>query len=60
MKKYYNDKDRSVRGIAIDNIRESKLAELEKERKDLEKKYARKMQLLPSLECLQIAYVEFF
>ena len=60
MEKYYNDKERAVRGIAIDNIRESKLVELEQERKNAQKMHALKKQLLPSLDCLQIAYVEFF
>jgi hypothetical protein len=60
MEKYYSDKERSIHGIAIENIRKSKLAELERERKNMEINYSRKKLLLPSLDCLQIAYVEFF
>jgi len=59
MNKYYQDKERSVQAIKIDNIRESKLLEVSKERETMKADLTRRKQLVPYLECLQIAYVEF-
>ncbi len=59
MNKYYLEKERSVQAIKIENIRESKLVELNKEREAMKADLKRRKQLVPYLECLQIAYVEF-
>jgi len=59
MLKYYQDKKKSVETIAIDNIRNSKLKEVEKEKDAMQVDLARRKQLVPYLDCLQIAYVEF-
>ncbi len=59
MAKYFQDKEKSLQAIAIDNIRESKLAEMSREKDSMEAEVFRRKQLAPYLDCLQIAYVEF-
>ena len=59
MNKYYSSKQRSIGKIAIENIRESKLKELEQEKEAMSVKHSRRKLLVPVLDCLQIAYVEF-
>ena len=59
MEKYYKSKRRSVAEIAIKNIRDSKLKELEQVKEALATKHNRRKLLVPVLDCLQIAYVEF-
>jgi hypothetical protein len=59
MKKYFNDKEESIKRIAVDNIRTARLNDLkndiEKQRKELQQKRA----FVPSISCEQIAYLEF-
>ncbi len=59
MEKYYQDRQISINDIGIDNIRESKLAELKNEQKVVEEELTRRKLLVPYLDCLQIAYMEF-
>lgn len=59
MKKYYADREKSIMRVAVDNIREAKLRELERDRREKQQELNRRCQLVPSLRRLQIAYVEF-
>jgi superfamily II DNA or RNA helicase len=59
MQKYYADKEESIRRVAVDNIQEAKLRELEQDRWEKRRELDRRRRLAPSLERLQIAYVEF-
>lgn len=60
MQKYYADKEESIkRRVVVDNIREAKLRELEQGRAEKRRELERRRLLLPALERLQIAYVEF-
>lgn len=56
---YYRDKEMAIGRIAVDNIRQSKLRELERERREQARWARRRRQPVPSLNCEQIAYVEF-
>ncbi len=57
--KYYEDKKESIRRVVIDNIREARMKELEKEKHEKLNELDRRRLLIPSLVLLQIAYVEF-
>ena len=59
MEKYYGDKKESIQRVAVDNIREAKIEKLEREWRDKLHDLERRRLLAPSLEFLQIAYVEF-
>ncbi|GEM_PF-6458527 len=59
MQKYYADKEESIWRVAVDNIREAKIRELEQDRREKRLELDRRCRLIPSLERLQIAYVEF-
>jgi SNF2 family DNA or RNA helicase len=59
MKKYFHDKKESIQRIAIDNIRNSKLKELETDIIRSHDELQQKKNIVPSIECRQIAYVEF-
>jgi len=59
MKRYFLDKESSIRRIAVTNIRDSKLRELEHDKKRQEDELMQRRQLVPGLHCNQIAYVEF-
>jgi ElaB/YqjD/DUF883 family membrane-anchored ribosome-binding protein len=59
LEKYFQDKADSLTKIAIDNIREAKLKEIEKNKILKLQELSRSKQILPSLSCEQIAYVEF-
>ncbi len=56
---FFTDKQKSVQAIAIENIRDSKLKELKDEKRLMKEDLNRRKQMVPSLECIQIAYVEF-
>ncbi len=60
LEKFYTDKETLVRRIAVDNIREAKLKELEQDRQAGRRELAQRQKFVPSLDLLQAAYVEFF
>ena len=57
--KYYQDKEAAVNRIAVENIREAKRKELQRDRESRKAEWVRRRQLAPSLSLEQIAYVEF-
>ncbi|NLA27588.1 MAG: hypothetical protein GX878_09365, partial [Firmicutes bacterium] len=59
MQKFYRDKEESIRRVAVDNIRKAKMRGMQKERAEKQRELSRRRLLVPSLERLQIAYVEF-
>ncbi|MDD4126240.1 MAG: hypothetical protein PHV39_00950, partial [Methanomicrobium sp.] len=59
MQQYFLDKETSIRRIAVQNIRESKLRELSQDKLRQENLNLQRRQLVPCIACNQIAYVEF-
>jgi len=59
MKKYFLDKEESIKRIAVDNIRGSRLLELEYEKKKQHQEMQQRRYFVPSIKCEQIAYMEF-
>jgi ERCC4-related helicase len=57
--KYYSDKEKALKRIAVENIRTAKLKELSNDMLDKQKELRQRNQIVPSLKCEQIAYVEF-
>jgi len=58
-KQYFVDKTSSIRRIAVSNIRDSKMKELEHGRKRQEDDMKQRRLLVPSLQKMQVSYVEF-
>lgn len=58
-KQYFLDKASSVRRIAVTNIRDSKMKELEHDRKRQEDEMMQRRLLVPQLQKIQVSYVEF-
>ncbi len=56
---YFKFKRNAYVKIQIDNIRESKLKSLEMEEQEQQKKFQLQRNIIPKLELVQIAYVEF-
>ncbi len=59
LKEYYQQKEKAIREIKIDNIREGRLNKLEREWAEEEQKLYDKEKLYPRLTCEQIAYIRF-
>lgn len=59
LEKYFADKESALHKIAVENIRTAKLKELSKGNQAKQAEQKRRGQLVPSLDCEQIAYVEF-
>lgn len=59
MNKYFQDKKESINRIPLDNIRVARLKDLEKDVNQHHEEMKRKRSLVPSLNCEQIAYMEF-
>lgn len=59
MKKYFSDKEESIKRIAIDNIRSAHLRDLEHDKQKQHKELQQKRAFVPSITCEQIAYLEF-
>lgn len=59
LEKYFADKENALQKIAVENIRTAKLKELTKDKQTKKAEQTRRSQLVPSLDCEQIAYVEF-
>jgi len=60
LERYFVDKEVALHKIAIENIRLAKLKELEKDKTEKLSEIRRRMQVVPSLNCQQFAYVEFY
>ena len=56
---YFTFKKNGILNIRVDNIRQSKLQALEKEKKQSEAKLLLKRNIVPKLDLYQMAYVEF-
>ncbi|MBF0227735.1 MAG: DEAD/DEAH box helicase family protein [Desulfobacterales bacterium] len=56
---YFRLKENSFKNIQVDNIRTSKLQSLSREKKEEERKFQLKKNIVPKLELYQIAFVEF-
>ncbi len=56
---YFQAREKALQRIAVDNIRNAKLKELQEEMRIWELQSRKRRQLVPSLNCEQIAYVEF-
>lgn len=59
MKKYFLDKEESIKRIAVDNIRSSRLLDLEQEKQKQHQEMHQRRSFIPSIKCEQIAYMEF-
>ena len=57
--KYFYDKERAIKQIPIDNIRESKLKSMLEEKSNNLIELTRKKNLVPEIEMKQIAYITF-
>lgn len=57
--KYFADKKQSVERIAVDNIRLSKLKELEENYRTRQREWAQRAEIVPELQLVQAGYVEF-
>ena len=57
--RYFEASKKAIQRIVVDNIRIAKLKELQDEINDFELFTKKRRQLIPSLHCEQIAYVEF-
>lgn len=57
--KYFYDKERAIKQIPIDNIRESKLKSILEEKTNNLIELTRKVNLIPEIEMKQIAYITF-
>lgn len=58
-KQYFLDKASSIRRIAVTNIRDSKMKELEHDRKRKDDEMIQRRLHVPSLQKMQVSYVEF-
>lgn len=56
---YYSFKKNGIQNIRVENIRESKLKTLEKEKEQSEAELLLKRNIIPKLELYQMAFVEF-
>ena len=56
---YFTFKKNGIQNIMVDNIRESKLRSLAKEKKQSEAQLLLKRNIIPKLELYQMAFVEF-
>ncbi|CFX06421.1 SNF2-related [Syntrophomonas zehnderi OL-4] len=56
---YFQAREQALLRIAVDNIRNARLNELQEEMRRFQLQSRRRRQLIPSLNCEQIAYVEF-
>lgn len=56
---YYKAQEKAVMRIAVDNIRQARMKELENEKEEFRLQSRKRRQMIPSLSCEQIAYVEF-
>lgn len=59
MKKYFRDKEESINRIAVENIKQAKIRELNRDIENNRAEFQQRKMLVPSLKCEQIAYVEF-
>lgn len=59
MKKYFRDKEESINRIAVENIKQAKLRELNRDIENNRAELQQRKMLVPSFKCEQIAYVEF-
>jgi len=59
MKKYFSDKEESIKRIAIDNIRSAHLRDMEHDKQKQHVELQQKRAFVPSITCEQIAYLEF-
>ena len=59
MKKYFQDKEESINRIAVDNIRNARIRDLEHDRRKQHEELQQKRAFVPSITCEQIAYLEF-
>lgn len=59
MKKYFQDKEGSINRIAVDNIRNARIRDLEHDRRKQHEELQQKKAFVPSITCEQIAYLEF-
>lgn len=57
--KYFYDKEKAIKQISIDNIRESKLKAMFEEKSNNLIELTRKKNLVPEIEMKQIAYITF-
>lgn len=56
---YFLAREKALLRIAVNNIRDARLNELQEEMRAFQLQSRRRRQLIPSLNCEQIAYVEF-
>jgi len=56
---YFQARESALLRIAVDNIRNAKIKELQEEMRAFQLQSRKRRQLIPSLNCEQIAYVEF-
>lgn len=56
---YFQAREKALQRIAVDNIRNARLKELQEEIRAWDLQSRKRRQLIPSLQCEQIAYVEF-
>lgn len=59
LQKYFLDKEAALERIAVENIRTAKRKGLTKDKQDKQRELKQRRQIIPSLSCQQIAYVEF-
>jgi hypothetical protein len=59
MRKYFSQRIDAIKNIAIDNIREARMKEAQRDGQAMTDQFYRREQLIPTLTCEQIAYVEF-
>lgn len=59
MKKYFQDKEVSINRIAVDNIRNARIRDLEHDKRKQYEELQQKKSFVPSITCEQIAYLEF-
>lgn len=59
LKEYYREKEKVIKAIQIDNIRESRLNAFKKEKEKQENELKEQAMLIPSLSCAQLAYIKY-
>jgi len=59
LQQYYQEKEKAIKKIKIDNIREGRQEKLKQEWEQEEKELKDKKDLYPKLNCEQLAYIKF-
>lgn len=57
--KYYQDRKQAIEQVAIENIKKGLMIQMEEERKNQTEALEKRKHLIPTLDCFQIAFIEF-